>query len=297
MRVCTRATLPHADVCRTPRHAVPTEPVYGVHMYGRVQGGSGGRLGAMLICMRRHDGRHRSSGGCATNGTEGSEGKHRSLSPVHPRHPPPARLSRPSRPSRFSPRSPTRAATRSPHVLRLSLSLSLSFSICTLSTTLRPRRFSSLPFLYPSRCYLSLLLRLCRSLFSRPFRRSRSRVANPTPTISSVTPKTRKQRTVLSLFPFPSHPSFPSLSSLFAHRRPNTARRFSIVEISAAERPFDRGRASFDRRDGHGGEESRCDTSTATLNGGKKRSGSRLFTYAVEDEFEGVERVGRERRM
>lgn len=127
-RVCTRATLPHAGVCRTRRHAVPTEPVYGVHMYGRVQGGSGGRLGAMLICMRRHDGRHRSSGGCATNGTEGSEGKHRSLSPVHPRHPPPppARLSRPSRPSRLSPRSPTRAATRSPHVLRLSLFLSPS---------------------------------------------------------------------------------------------------------------------------------------------------------------------------
>ena len=192
---------------------------------------------------------------------------------------------------------PARPRVRRTFYASLSLSLSLSFSICTLSTTLRPRRFSSLPFLYPSRCYLSLLLRLCRSLFSRPFRRSRSRVANPTPTISSVTPKTRKQRTVLSLFPFPSHPSFPSLSSLFAHRRPNTARRFSIVEISAAERPFDRGRASFDRRDGHGREESRCDTSTATLNGGKKRSGSRLFTYAVEDEFEGVERVGRERRM
>lgn len=121
--------------------------------------------------------------------------------------------------------------------------LSLSLSVSSLSTTLRPRRFSSLPFLYPSRCYLSLLLRLCRSLFSRPFRRSRSRVANPTPTISSVTPKTRKQRTVLSLSPFPSHPSFRSLYSSFAHRRPNTAGRFSVVQISAAERTFDRGRS------------------------------------------------------
>lgn len=96
---------------------------------------------------------------------------------------------------------------------------SLSLSLSTLSTTLRPRRFSSLPFLYPSRCYLSPLLRLCRSLFSRPFRRSRSRVANPTPTISSVTPKTRKQRTVLSLFPFPIAP-FLSLAVFFLIRAP-----------------------------------------------------------------------------
>lgn len=127
-RVCTRATLPHAGVCRTPRHAVPTEPVYGVHMYGRVQGGSGGRLGAMLICMRRHDGRHRSSGGCATNGTEGSEGKHRSLSPVHPRHPPSCTPLTPFSPfspfpSLSDPRGHAFAARFTPLSLTLSLSL------------------------------------------------------------------------------------------------------------------------------------------------------------------------------
>lgn len=127
-RVCTRATLPHAGVCRTPRHAVPTEPVYGVHMYGRVQGGSGGRLGAMLICMRRHDGRHRSSGGCATNGTEGSEGKHRSLSPVHPRHPPSCTPLTPFSPfSPFPSLSDPRGHAFAARFTPLSLTLSLLF--------------------------------------------------------------------------------------------------------------------------------------------------------------------------
>lgn len=76
-----------------PRHAAPctlcthVRACPGLRVQGEGEGGSGGRLGAMLICMRRHDGRHRSSGGCATLGAEGSEGKHRSLSPVHPPRP------------------------------------------------------------------------------------------------------------------------------------------------------------------------------------------------------------------
>lgn len=114
---CSMHALSRGDAesaTAAPRHAVYTR----TRLSG-VEGG-GGRLGAMLICMRRHDGRRRSSGGCATLGAEGSEGKHRSLSPVHPllapllsplRHPAPL------------------DATRHPHV---SPSLSLSSPVLLL---------------------------------------------------------------------------------------------------------------------------------------------------------------------
>lgn len=150
---CSMHALSRGDAesaTAAPRHAVYTR----TRLSG-VEGG-GGRLGAMLICMRRHDGRRRSSGGCATLGAEGSEGKHRSLSPVHPllapllsplRHPAPL------------------DATRHPHVSP-SLSLSLPPSSSSSSSSPVSPRFSSLPSLYPSRCYLSLLLpRPRRGLF------------------------------------------------------------------------------------------------------------------------------------
>lgn len=90
---CTRSPTLEESATAAPRHAAPctlcthVRACPGLRVQGEGEGGSGGRLGAMLICMRRHDGRHRSSGGCATLGAEGSEGKHRSLSPVHPPRP------------------------------------------------------------------------------------------------------------------------------------------------------------------------------------------------------------------
>lgn len=107
---CSMHALSRGDAesaTAAPRHAVYTR----TRLSG-VEGG-GGRLGAMLICMRRHDGRRRSSGGCATLGAEGSEGKHRSLSPVHPL------LAPSSRPS--ATRAPRRHASSARFTFPLSL--------------------------------------------------------------------------------------------------------------------------------------------------------------------------------
>lgn len=145
---CTRSPTLEESATAAPRHAAPctlcthVRACPGLRVQGEGEGGSGGRLGAMLICMRRHDGRHRSSGGCATLGAEGSEGKHRSLSPVHPPRPLP--LLPP-------PRAPRRHASSARFTFPLSLPLPRP-------PPRRPPRFSSLPSLYPSRCYLSLLL-------------------------------------------------------------------------------------------------------------------------------------------
>lgn len=87
----TRAKYAHTRV-HAPRVYVRA---HSASTSGRV---AGGRLGAMLICMRRHDGRHRSSGGCTTSAggrTGGLGGEHRSLSPASSPSTPPGASSVP----------------------------------------------------------------------------------------------------------------------------------------------------------------------------------------------------------
>lgn len=97
---------------------------------------------------------------------EGSEGKHRSLSPVHPLapspDPPPLAPRRHASSARFTLSSSLLVPLPPPAAPSPSPSPSPSPPSTPVS---RPPRFSSLPSLYPSRCYLSLPLPPRRGLF------------------------------------------------------------------------------------------------------------------------------------